>query len=526
LREIRVAEIFETASRALAREVMRRVKGRDFEAGGWYHDGQLLLVTNRTMLSVRAWGGRAASHWLDAREPEPRWQVAVPHIDLAAGRIANTPHGARAVRRHGRLRVVREVAVEGTGWPRGTRGDAVPLPRRRRRRPADDGQLLLPLDEGESAAAHNERVRARANFFAEMPTRARQCIAPTPERWHWQLLVLADDVGDAVCDLLESTPALALGLAVAPLFARDALPETREVVNWRQPRIAELLGFPASRRAVRALRKLPARELDPEALLILRRLLHDDRVVARIAHLPRLSRTLLSVARTPDCFLALSRDSQLGLLDARLGPELARRLEPLLSRITQARQRGFRVPRTIQSSAHAEVVAEAVSELMYEVGPLDAPDQVPAPPYPGVPGRIEPLRCVGDYDEEGRLMHNCVLSMLPHALGGYIVVYRVLEPERATVSLARTREGWRLDQLQATGNSPVRAETRREVERWLALWRGQGLQDGSDCQDDWTGEPIDPEQAGAFVPADAFDAFAPGDDVPVYVPQVGDDVPF
>jgi len=295
-----------------------------------------------------------------------------------------------------------------------------------------------------------------------------------PPRWQWELLLLFDQGGEAAADLLESTPALAFALALAPLLVTTSTPPLEEILSWRQARIAELLGFPASRRGVRALRKLPVHELDAAALLSLQRLLRSEEVLGRISHLPRLSKALLQVARSPESFMALERDSQLALLDPQRGPELAKQLGAMLDRLTRTRSRGYRLPRTIRSSGHAEALARAIAALQSEVGVHDAPDPVPPPPFPGIPGVIEPLRSAGDYHEEGLAMRNCVRSQLREAMRGRLALYRVLQPERATLSLERVEGRWRLGDLLAVGNSSVARRTREEVDRWLAIWKEPG----------------------------------------------------
>lgn len=51
---------------------------------------------------------------------------------------------------------------------------------------------------------------------------------------------------------------------------------------------------------------------------------------------------------------------------------------------------------------------------------------------------------------------------------GGLYVYRMLSPERATLAIARTRNGtWHISEFKATGNAEVKASTRRSVKSWL-----------------------------------------------------------
>jgi hypothetical protein len=71
-------------------------------------------------------------------------------------------------------------------------------------------------------------------------------------------------------------------------------------------------------------------------------------------------------------------------------------------------------------------------------------------------------------------MRNCVRAQLREAMRGRIALYRVLQPERATLSLERSGPRWRLGDLLAVGNSSVARRTREEVDRWLEIWKEPG----------------------------------------------------
>ena len=443
--------IFETACRPLAREVERRtISPREVEPGGWYGEGDLLLATRRTMLTVRLREG-ASCHWLDLRAREPRWHVAVPRIDLARGSVEDLPRDARAI-------AARPRRVES------------PRRRRRARTRRDPAQLELPLVE-HADAVRDEKRDAIARLIDDVPARCLGAASPARARWHWELLLFFDQGGEPAIELLESTPALGFALALAPLFCDAPSPPLEEVLAWRQSRIAALLGLPASRRGVRALRKLELGELDVVTMLAVRRLLRDERVLARVSHLPRLSRALVRVGRSPEGFLALGRELQLALLDPRRGPRLAGHYEHVVHRMRQLRERGYALPETLRSARHAAVVERSMDALVDELGSLDAPDAVAPPPFPGIPGVIEPLRCAGEFHVEGESMRNCVRTYARAAMAGDVAIYRVLRPERATVSLVRcSPTRWRIGELYAAANTPVSTRTRREVERWLERW--------------------------------------------------------
>ena len=64
--------------------------------------------------------------------------------------------------------------------------------------------------------------------------------------------------------------------------------------------------------------------------------------------------------------------------------------------------------------------------------------------------------------------HNCVAGYAERVAGGDTYIYRVLAPQRATLSLVRwSGGGWPIGELLRAGNSPVSAATRRSVREWL-----------------------------------------------------------
>lgn len=66
-------------------------------------------------------------------------------------------------------------------------------------------------------------------------------------------------------------------------------------------------------------------------------------------------------------------------------------------------------------------------------------------------------------------MCHCVASYWRHVESGNRAVYRVLEPERATLALRwnRARALWSIEQIKGHANEPVRRETRRFLRDWV-----------------------------------------------------------
>ena len=89
------------------------------------------------------------------------------------------------------------------------------------------------------------------------------------------------------------------------------------------------------------------------------------------------------------------------------------------------------------------------------------------PPLPGTQA-IVPVRTPADLAAEGREQSNCVASCVEDVLEGDCYIYRVLQPERATLSITRNACGdWEIDQLLLSRNRMVSPATLEQVEAWL-----------------------------------------------------------
>jgi hypothetical protein len=93
--------------------------------------------------------------------------------------------------------------------------------------------------------------------------------------------------------------------------------------------------------------------------------------------------------------------------------------------------------------------------------------RLPRPPLPGTRD-IVPLATPGDLIEEGEVQSNCVATYIPMVAARELFVYRVLRPERATLSIVRGPDGeWEVDQLALSENREPSRATIGAVRRWL-----------------------------------------------------------
>jgi hypothetical protein len=91
---------------------------------------------------------------------------------------------------------------------------------------------------------------------------------------------------------------------------------------------------------------------------------------------------------------------------------------------------------------HEEITTDyADRQKDQHLGPL------PKPPIEGTE-TIIPLQTGSDLRDEGIAQHNCVGGHVGRVRAGTCYVYRILEPERATLSIIKTPGGeWHIDEL-------------------------------------------------------------------------------
>lgn len=94
--------------------------------------------------------------------------------------------------------------------------------------------------------------------------------------------------------------------------------------------------------------------------------------------------------------------------------------------------------------------------------------RIPPPPIPGT-DTIIPLTTLKELKQEGVEQQNCVGIYGPRMARGDTYVYKVLSPERATLSIIRDPGGtWHRRQIRIARNREPTPFTVRAVDEWLA----------------------------------------------------------
>ncbi len=343
----------------------------------------------------------------------------------------------------------------------------------------DRSMRMVRLLEGEGdevlarlRAGLTLRSQAARDFLARFPERVLSLAGALPER-HWHLITLLARVPGAD-ELAERNLALAHALASSWVFR--SRPESqpfrsaRRVVRLRRPQIAEWMGFRGRPAVVRVLAKVRPIAVTVRGLLYLRRTLSSEPIPKALLHLPSLDRCVLRIVTDPQLvshvahtFLddANSDPTEAGLerlaylLDdsLRMAGDLGQRLGPLRS-VSELRRVHDELAERMNRRANEELASMVI----------------PAPPVAGTDA-IVPIASAAELLTEGREMHHCVASYIRRVAAGQVYVYRVLAPERATLSLRSDRDGWELEQIKGPANAPVERETVQQVQAWLASMR-------------------------------------------------------
>lgn len=391
--------------------------------------------------------------------------------------------------------------------------------------PAAVGQLELRLGIDPSPNPTQTKAAALDQFRAALPSQVAD--AATPFRHlQWDLLVACSH-SDRFLDILVSNPALAY-LWMSSCKARGFCEEgavdllaarAAQGGEASQRDLLRQLGVYPSKAAVKLLRKC-----QPEALLTategsLKIILRDTNRIQRLTHLPRLGRGIFELARDTRV-LAACTPKMLGEVAA--SPEevqsagTARLIRAHLAMLIEL---GMPLPRPFRSRAdldrrHREL-AEGFQTLRRELeASVPPPPPPPPPPRPAPPPRprprpvppppvtppppaarpptpaasprprkgsvscgppplegnahIIPLTTRAELQAEGRSQSNCVGSYFPSVQRGSCYIYKVLWPQRCTLSIKKNTKGrWKRNELKTARNRGTSATTKKIVDAWI-----------------------------------------------------------
>lgn len=332
--------------------------------------------------------------------------------------------------------------------------------------PAPLGIADQPLVDGE------EPIRQRHRAFGAFRAKIPRAVADTVEAFQtrqWKMLRLMQR-SPAALELSGINPALGFAVANYKLFRQQfcTLEGAAIVAKRRQRDIAEWVGFPGTEAAVRILAKVPTESVSFPFLKTLRSIILKSENRKTISHLSRINAGVVGI-------LAVERLSEMTRPN-------------LLAEVAESREEAFH-PRAAEMLSHS-------LEMLAEIGPNSplppqfatlaslqafhdeitaeflrvksrADDPLPEPPIAGTE-TIVPIVTGEDLREEGKSQKNCVGGYAARIRQGGVAVFRVLRPNRATLSIVKTPDGnWIIGELRRKANAEASLETHEAVQHWL-----------------------------------------------------------
>ena len=361
-------------------------------------------------------------------------------------------------------------------------------------------RLLAPLNPLPADMPETDKERLQAKYEAFMGFRAMlpDTLVSSVEPFschQWPMMTLLNRSISAR-ELAQANPLLAYALANNEHLRTGAGPEVaatqatrysrrkqREILGW--------LGFPDTEAMVRVFRKVPVSIVYPGLIRKLRQCSAFPEILKSFSHLPTLNtgvifltthpdmaslvtpKLLLEIAESPDELLAAPTADLLHEI-IKMAEAMRRtdRLRPLESyRKVQECRDGIareyeaflverereRTVRAGQALADARERARGNRPATQQSGSArkSASEKFPPPPIPGT-STIIPLQSFAELKAESAEQSNCVGTTTSYAervRAGLLYVYKVLAPERHTLSLVKFGSNcWTIGELKRHGN--------------------------------------------------------------------------
>lgn len=424
-----------------------------------FKNGKLYLFRGDHVTVVRPWGEKAGA-WRKTRRGT--WKHIRPHINVERAYVSSMHERKDSFLPIDPVCTVGEDDVDNGAdfiddYQDYMELDEAPMPR------------VIEQNSDRETLLTKER-RAFSAFYESIPPHALDIARHTKNR-QWHVLQLLNRAGQPAADLFMNNYALAWMLASAWVFHANTKPmrAARSLLKHKQRHIAGWLGFPSTDSAARILRRIKTQALYMPYMLGLRCAMADDpHTLKRLQHQNTLTPGMLFFLTKPHlCHLpsqkllreisSCTKTEQNTIHYVMDSLHMNRRLdEPV--RITH-----------FKDNEHVKKIHDRLALLYNEFARSRVGNtkiEFPPPPLQGT-CEIEPITKPEDLLKEGIDQHHCAASYGERVAMGAIYLYRVLQPERATLSICRKGAVWLIDQLKGFANKPVLPETLKHVERWL-----------------------------------------------------------
>lgn len=320
-----------------------------------------------------------------------------------------------------------------------------------------------------------QRKRAFDQFRFSLPKPVARLLEPF--RTHqWPLLVMLQRDPTTI-ELADGNPALAF--ALAQKFKGDGeLIASLRCGTMRQRDLLEILGLPSSAAAVNLFRKIDPHSLNGDNWSAVVKVIEGELAApkSRLHHLTSINSGVVEILLDPRASFAATPRLLEEVAKDRAENHRGRVVHMITStlRMQGELHTGDRIER-FQSLERLKTVHDEVAELyrrrvrqLIEASGV-GPGCFTPPPIPGIAGQIEPITSPSELVDEGEYQGNCVASYAGRVRDGSTYIYRVLHPERATLSIVRRSHfsDWEIGELECRFNTDVSEETEAFVQAWL-----------------------------------------------------------
>lgn len=321
-----------------------------------------------------------------------------------------------------------------------------------------------------------QRKKALDSFRFSLPREVASALEPFRVR-QWNLLMLLyHDPGSI--DLVKSNPTLAFFLAQKLNGDVDLIRSLR-CSSMRQREILSLVEFPSSNAAVKLIKKIQPASITSDNWETIGRLLRSElsKEKTPLGHLSRINLGVMEIVNDPVASAAVGsklledvandhREKYRGRVVHMINSALEMQEE-----LTVKREVTFFPDLQRLYDVHERVTSQyrRRARQLREVEVASLSGEFPPPPFAGIPELIEPVNCPGDLVDEGEEQGNCVASYARRIMKGNLFIYRVLKPQRATLSIVKKNKKWVVGELEAKFNTAASDETETRVRQWLEM---------------------------------------------------------
>ena len=241
----------------------------------------------------------------------------------------------------------------------------------------------------------------------------------------------------------------------------------RNLFYLKQKELADKLFLPKSETTVKLLRKIDSKTLGPTSRIDILNLFKNPKALKLAKHMRSIDGGILAILAHKKLSVYLT-SKYIQELSSEVNISYSQELHLLNDTTDMA----GKLNRNILKDSFISIkqIRELHDDLIFQLGRLKESNFengiLPPPPLPGT-SYIIPLTTPQAIIREGRNQENCVVTYIKKVITGDCYLYKVLRPERATLSLERNGANWEIGELKTKFNKKPSTETYLKVKLWF-----------------------------------------------------------